>query len=148
MVDGGHQHRLEDLLRVRDAQEKAAAAKFGEAIIASQAAAQAVRDCEDERQRAFADWLDLLQANQPDPTLAALRGRWLVQQQEKLQSEELNSAIVDKRRDRSRNEYSSALALTAAAKKKYAQIQTSVAKKQEEIESLRLADAWLWRSEK
>lgn len=140
-----HQQKLDNLLRVRDAQEKAAAAQFGDAILASEAAAKALQVCEDHNQKAFVDWLALLNASRPDPALAALRGQWLVQLQDQLRSEKLNSAIVNQRRDHARSEYSSALALTAAAKKSCAQVRTSVAKKVEEIESLRLADAWLWR---
>lgn len=145
MPDRRSLQQLTEIVSLRDAQTKAAASAFREALEESAAAAIVLKQSQAEHEEALARWLELVNSDRPDPQFATLQGRWLVSRQQELQAEHLNCSITEQRQDRARDEYSTALALTAAAKKISAQVQSSMAKKHIEQHSAILADAWLWR---
>lgn len=137
--------QLQRLVRLREAQTRIAAEDLRIARMECDAAAEAKDIRLAERDVAGATWLRLLGETRPQPGLVGLGSGWLLEQERRLEVEELNLSIARSRFQKSAEAHAEALACEAAIRKTGVKARKTMEKCLEERQSSRLSDSLLWR---
>ena len=148
MLNRAHMNQIRAIQSLREAQANTARDAF---VVAQRERESAIHVRDEQlalRDTAHGTWNRLLGADRPNPSLVRLSGAWLLSQQSRLDTEELNLSVAENRRGHAGELHGQALAREAAAKKTYAQVQRTMENYLEERQSAQLIDALLLRHRK